>query len=50
VSKYGKTWKKVWDTANPEDGNGTEYAPDGVYKAADRSIVLLTSRFNPEKR
>jgi isoamylase len=46
VSKYGKTWKKVWDTANPEDGNGTEYAPDGVYKAEDRSIVLLTSRYS----
>jgi isoamylase len=50
VSKYGKTWKKVWDTAHPADGNGTEYAPDGVYKAEDRSIVLLTSPFNPEKR
>jgi len=50
VSKYGKTWKKVWDTAHPTNGNGTEYAPDGVYKAEDRSIVLLTSRFNPDKR
>jgi glycogen operon protein len=46
VSKYGKTWKKVWDTACPEDGNGTEYAPDGVYSAEDRSIVLLTSRYS----
>ena len=50
VSKYGKTWKKVWDTAHPTNGNGTEYAPDGVYKAEDRSIVLLTSRFSPDKR
>ena len=49
VSKYGKAWKKVWDTANPADGNGTEYAPDGIYTAGDRSIVLLTSLYS-EKR
>jgi isoamylase len=49
VSKYGKTWKKVWDTASPDAGSGKEYAPDGVYKAEDRSIVLLTSPFNPGK-
>jgi glycogen operon protein len=49
VSKYGKTWKKVWDTAHPEDGNGTEYAPDGVYKAEDRSIVLLTSPYSGKR-
>ena len=46
VSKYGKAWKKVWDTANPADGNDDEYAPDGIYKAGGRSIVLLTSPFN----
>jgi glycogen operon protein len=49
VSKYGKTWKKVWDTADPADGNGNEYPPDGIYKADDRSIVLLTSPINPGK-
>jgi isoamylase len=50
VSKYGKTWKKVWDTAHPAEGNGKGYAPDGVYKAEDRSIVLLTSPFDQGKR
>ncbi len=46
VSKYGKTWKKVWDTAYPDDRNGKEYAPDGIYKVQDRSIVLLISPFS----
>ena len=49
VSKYGKTWKKVWDTADPADGNGNEYAPDGIYKAGDRSIVLLTSPYSGKR-
>jgi glycogen operon protein len=49
VSKYGKAWKKVWDTADPADGNGDEYAPDGIYKAGDRSIVLLTSPYSGKR-
>jgi glycogen operon protein len=50
VSKYGKSWKKVWDTAHPTNGNGKEYAPDGIYKAEDRSVVLLMSPLDQGKR
>jgi glycogen operon protein len=48
--KYGKTWRKVWETADPQAENGKTYAACSTYRAMDRSIVLLTSPFNPAKR
>ena len=48
--RYGKAWRKVWDTADPHAENGKTYSADSMYKATDRSIVLLTSPFNPAKR
>jgi isoamylase len=41
--KYGKKWKKVWDTADPKAENGKEYAAGESITTTDRSIVLLQS-------
>jgi glycogen operon protein len=39
--RYGKCWKKVWDTSNPGKKDKTEYAPGSVMRVGDRSIILL---------
>ena len=41
--KYGKKWKKVWDTADPRVENGKKYAAGESISMADSSIVLLQS-------
>jgi isoamylase len=41
--KYGKKWKKVWDTADPKVENGKQYAAGESITTTDRSIVLLQS-------
>jgi glycogen operon protein len=39
--RYGKCWKKVWDTSNPGKKDKTEYAPGSVMRVGDRSVILL---------
>ncbi len=47
--KYGLSWTKVWDTADPLAGNGKSHAACSNYRVPERSIVLLTSPFIPPK-
>jgi isoamylase len=48
--RYGNSWRKMWDTADPDTENGKSYAACSTYTTADRSVVLLTSTYNPAKR
>jgi glycogen operon protein len=49
VEKYGRQWKKVWDSCNPSADNRTDYAPGETIRAGDRSIILLRYPF-PRKK